>query len=244
MTVERRLADALHGADAYAPSADLFAKVQRSITEDRAHRRRIQRIVLAVAGGLAIAGGWIAAFIDISDGSVSMPWWSLELLTTAVMATLVIALGPAIRRFGRILVDEVFAGASNTSDTFLRLLDIAYYLVFGAYLLMSTSFSPATEWRVSFASQVEFELIRVGGLLLLLGVLHAINIASLPFVGLIHASNMWRAGRNSAGGEPSPEATTANRVANIIVLILTVPIALFIGIQIVSLIIGVFLGFD
>ena len=42
MTLEQVLSATLHSADDYDPSPDLFAKVQRSIDEDRAHRRRFR----------------------------------------------------------------------------------------------------------------------------------------------------------------------------------------------------------
>ena len=56
MTVEQRLRDALHRADGYAPSPDLFARVQRSIEEDRAHRRRMGKITIGIGAGVGTDG--------------------------------------------------------------------------------------------------------------------------------------------------------------------------------------------
>lgn len=37
MSLEKRIADALHAADTFQPSPDLFTRLQRSIEEDLAH---------------------------------------------------------------------------------------------------------------------------------------------------------------------------------------------------------------
>ncbi|MGI9648478.1 MAG: hypothetical protein ACR2OI_08170 [Acidimicrobiia bacterium] len=245
MKVEQLLTDALHGADDYLPSSDLFNKVQRSIEDDAAHRRRVRRALAWAGAGLAAAVLWVAAFIDFADGSATMPWWTLEVLTTAILATLVIVLGPLIRRFGGILTLEVFRSNQETSDRFLALLDIAYYLVFSAYILMSSHFAADPEWGGRLAGQLEFELMRIGGLTLVMGALHAITIAMLPIMGLIFASNWRRAARRAIGSkvpEPSREAAMADRVATIIVWLAAAGIAAFVLLTVLPGILGAILG--
>jgi hypothetical protein len=244
MTIEQLLTETLQGADGYLPSSDLFAKVQRSIEEDAAHRRRTRRAALWAAGGVVVAIAWIAAFLEIGDGSVRMPWWTVEVLTIAVLIVGVLVLGPLIRRFGRDLVLEVFHSHQETSKRFLALLDIAYYLIFTAFILMTTSFSAQADWGGRLAAQVELELIRIGGLLLLMGVLHAVTIAFLPVMGLVLASNWWRTARRDLGNDapaPEPNARQADRVVTVIVWVVAALIALQ-ALGIVPGLLGLILG--
>ena len=239
------MTEALHRADEYAPSPDLFARVQRSIEEDGAFRRRRRRALAWIAGGMAAGVTWVALFIDIKGGTVTMPWWSLEILTAAILIAIVIVLGPLIRRFGRVLTLEVFRSNSATSDRFLALLDIAYYLVFSAFVLMSTNFSAQTEWGGRLTAQLELELVRVGGLLLLMGILHAITIAILPVMGLVFASNWRRAARTALGGEApeaDPAAEKADRVATIVVWVAAAGLAGFVLLNLLPVLLGILLG--
>ncbi len=234
MTVEQLLTDALHGADDFVPSPDLFAKVQRSISESAAHRRRVRRGLGWVAAAFAVAVVWLAAFLDVADGQVTDTWWAVDVLVTAILVTAVVVLGPLIRRFGKELTLEVFRSNRETSERFLVLLDIAYYLVFGAFILMTTTFSPPSDWAGDLASLVEYEFLRIGGLFLIMGILHAITIAVLPVMGLIFASNWRRAARAQLGKDapdPNPRAESADRVATWIVWLLVAgnlaPLVLF-----------------
>ena len=245
MTVEQLLADALHGADDYFPSPDLFAKVQRSIAEDAAHQRRIRRALTWAGVGLATAVAWVAAFLNVSDGTATMPWWTVEVLTAAILITVVVVLGPVIRKFGKELTTEIFRSNRATSERFLVLLDIAYYLIFTAFILMSTNFSAQAEWGGELADQLELELLRIGGLLLVMGILHALLIAQLPVMGLIFASNWRRASRAALGDDapdPSPRAEKADRVATWIVWFIAVDAAVGALLFIVPGIIGIILG--
>ena len=247
MTIEQRLVDALHGADEYLPSPDLFAKVRRSIEEDLAHRHRVRRALSWAGGGLAAAVVWVAAFLDFTDGTATMPWWALEVLTAAVLITVVFVLGPLIRRFGTELTLEVFRSNRATSNRFLALLDIAYYLVFTAYVVISTSFSSQTDWGGTLAGQLEHELMRVGGLLLVMGILHALTIAVLPVMGLVFASNWRRAARQALGPaapDPDPRAEQADRVATVIVWVVAGLVALEAAGLIFSALVGLVFGAD
>ena len=237
MTVEQLLQDALRRTDDYLPSPDLFAKVQRSIAEDDAHRKRIQRVIATSAGGVVAAGVWVLAFLDVGAGEVTMPWWTLEVLTAAMLVTIVLVFGPLIRRFGIVLTDRIFGVNHATSARFLAVLDVAYYLIFTAYVLMSSSFAPRTEWGGRLAGQIEHEVERIAGLLLIMGILHALTIAVLPVVGLVFTSNWRRAVRAELGDDapdPEPRAERADRVARIIVW----AVAAFLALQAIGLLGG------
>jgi hypothetical protein len=63
-------------------------------------------------------------------------------------------------------------------------MDIAYYLIFSAYVLFTVSFSREVGWTETVgARQLEAQTVRVGGMLLLLGILHGLNVLSLPVIG-------------------------------------------------------------
>jgi len=220
VTVEELLTRALHSTDEYEPSVDLFAKVQRSIEEDVAYRRRRRRVAVAITIGLTVALAWVVAFLDIRDGVAVMPWWTVEVLTLAILVAIVAVFGPLIRRFGLGLTDEIFRSHRATSWRFLAVLDIAYYLIFTAYVLMSTNVAAQREWGGGLARQLESEVERIAGMLMVMGLLHAVTIAVLPVVGLVFSSNWRRAVRAALGAdapEPAPQAEQAERVVKVIV---------------------------
>jgi hypothetical protein len=78
------------------------------------------------------------------------------------------------------------------ASSLLRLLDVAYLLVFGGYILM-TSYFDFGQSTIQVADQVDDLGWRVGGLVLTMGLLHAATIMVLPVVALI--SNSTRVGR-------------------------------------------------
>lgn len=193
MSVEQLLRQTLHRADTYEVSPDLFARVQRSIEEDRAHRRRVRLVIgWAIVGVLSMAV-YLVAMAEVVDGRVTWPWWSLELLTAAILVTLILIVGPLIRRFGRIFASSVFAANPSTAQHFLRVLDVAYYLVFSAFVVIETQVVPRNEWLGPDGTIVHLGRLaqRIGGMLLLMGVLHAITIATLPVLGVVFSS-IWR----------------------------------------------------
>lgn len=113
-----------------------------------------------------------------------MAWWILELIVTGVLLTIVLVLGPLIKRFGRSYAADVFRANPRTGKSYLVLMDIAYYLIFTAYILFSAKFQPDTGWRETVnAAQIEGSLVRIGGMLLIMGVLHGLNVLSLPIIG-------------------------------------------------------------
>ena len=196
MTLDQLLTDTLHTADDYAPSPDLFDKVQRSIEEDNAHRDRIRRRMPWFAAAVAAVTVFLLATVRVESGQVEMSFTSLELLVTAVMVATVAVMGPAIRRFGETYERAVFASNPDTGTQVLRLLDVAYYLIFGAYIIMSLMFEPPQDLSLfdrQFTDQLLFEAKRLGGLFLLMGVLHVGLLIALPVVGLVHSANLRRA---------------------------------------------------
>jgi hypothetical protein len=193
VSVEHLLRHAMQQADDYEVSPDLFARVRRSIEEDVAHRRRVRVAAgWSVAGVLAIAT-YLVVMAEVVDGRVTWPWWSLELLTAAILIALILVVGPLIRRFGGIFASSVFIANPATAKHFLRVLDVAYYLVFSAFVVIETQVVPKQEWLGPDGTRVHLDWLaeRIGALLLLMGVLHAITIATLPVLGVLFSS-IWR----------------------------------------------------
>jgi hypothetical protein len=200
VSLQQLLHDTLHEADAYAPSPDLFQRVQRSIEEDRAHRRRMRLAATLAVVGVALVAAYLVAMAEVVDGRLTWPWWSLELLTNAVLVVIIMVLGPLIRRFGRIYSSAVFVANPPTARRFLALLDVAYYLVFTAFVLIEARIEADPAWLRpgGLAVQAEHLVGRVGGMLILMGVLHSITIVVLPLLGLVFADG-WRRGPPEQG---------------------------------------------
>ncbi|HJQ95424.1 MAG TPA: hypothetical protein VJ935_06930 [Acidimicrobiia bacterium] len=190
-TLESRLADALSaGAAQVAPAPDLFSRVQSSVEADRA-RRRTRRRSLAY-GALTIVGLASLVFVTTErrQGRLLMRWWILELIATALLIAIALWLGPFIKRFGRSYAADVFRASPRTGKSFIVLTDIVYYLIFTAYILFTTSVAPRLGWRQSVtATQIQFELARFGGILLIIGVLHGLNLVLMPVLGRLFSLN-------------------------------------------------------
>jgi len=193
MTFEQLVGDALHAADDYQPSPDLFAKVRLSIDEDAAHRARVRRTALWAFAGLIAVLAYLVVTVEVAGGTVSMSFRSLELLVTGLMIVALIVVGPAIRRFGKTYESDVFSASPETGRDVLRLLDFSYYLIFTAYILMSLEFGPSADLGSDLAGWVRLEALRLGGLFMLMGVLHIVLLLALPIVGLVFAANQRRA---------------------------------------------------
>lgn len=188
MTLEQLVADALHAADDYAPSPDLFEKVERSIEEDAAYRARVRRVLLATGLGVVAVLAYVAVTADFA--ARTMPLGALEWLTTALLVVAVVVLGPAIRRFGEQYEREVFRSNPDAGTQVLSLLDIAYYLIFGAYIVMTLFNDPG--FLDTFADWLRDAVVRIGGLLMLMGVLHVALLLALPVAGLVLGANERR----------------------------------------------------
>jgi hypothetical protein len=111
-----------------------------------------------------------------------MSWWVVELVTNVVLVLIVVVLGPLIKRFGRAYAGDVFRANPRTGKSYLVLMDVAYYLIFASYILVTMRFEPRPGWEVSTAAQLQDEVVRVAGMLLIMGALHGLNVLSLPLV--------------------------------------------------------------
>jgi hypothetical protein len=119
-----------------------------------------------------------------------MEWWILELITVGVMVAVVGVLGPLIKRFGKAYAADVFRANPRTGKSYLVLMDFAYYMIFGAYILFVIKWEPDQGWEQTVnAEQLQGSVVRVGGMLLLMGLLHGLNVLTLPVIGRIFTLN-------------------------------------------------------
>ena len=113
-----------------------------------------------------------------------MQWWVLELITIGVMIVALAVLGPLIKRFGRSYAADVFRANPRTGKSYIVLMDFAYYLIFTAYIMFNIKFEQELRWADQVnADQLRDETIRLGGMFLIMGILHGANVLSLPIVG-------------------------------------------------------------
>jgi hypothetical protein len=190
-SLEERLQEALNGGgQAIEPALDLFARVNASVEDDRRRRRLIRRSV-GVAGLILLSlASIIFAVTDYRQGRLLMDWWVLELLTNAILIGLALWLGPFIKRFGRGYAADVFRANPRTGKSFIVLVDIVYYLIFIAYILFTVRFEPDSGWQtVVGADQLQYEVARLGGIILIIGVLHGLNLLIMPVLGRLFTLN-------------------------------------------------------
>ena len=189
--VEQRLRDALFDeAGSLDESEDLFARVALSINDDRrlrSQRRRRIAVIGCLFGALVAV---VLATTERSKGEVVMDWWVLELLWFAGMVFLALWLGPFIRRFGKSYAADVFRANPRTGKSFIVLMDVAYYLIFFAFILFTVQFEPDKDWSQTVnANQLQACTVRLGGILLIVGLLHGLNVLMLPIIGRILTLN-------------------------------------------------------
>lgn len=209
--LERRLVAAFADArETVVEHADLFARVARTIEGDAARRR----FRLALAGGIAafvvVNAALALALSDYRNGRVVMAWWVIELITNIVLVAIAVALGPFIKRFGRSYAADVFRANPRTGKSYLVLTDVAYYLIFTAFILFTVRFEEADTWVASRAELYQHELARVGGILLVMGLLHTANVVALPVIGNLLAGVRRPGG--PAQGPPLAEGTWILRI--------------------------------
>jgi hypothetical protein len=119
-----------------------------------------------------------------------MDWWILELITTALMVAIVLVLGPLIKRYGKSYAADVFVASPRTGKSYLILMDVAYYLIFGAFILLTVQIEPPSDWSETVnAAQLQSEIVRIAGLLILMGLLHGLNVITLPIIGRLLSLN-------------------------------------------------------
>lgn len=112
-----------------------------------------------------------------------MSWWVVELGTDVLLVAVVVVLGPLIKRFGRSYAGDIFRANPRTGKSYLVLMDVAYYLIFIAFILFTVTVRPPAEWDFDLAAVFENQVVRLGGMLLLMGILHGLNVLSLPIIG-------------------------------------------------------------
>ena len=194
-TLEERLHEALAARGAtQGPSPDLFERVVDSIDADRVRRRHRHRVMAAWAAGTVATIVAVATLTPRGKEGLEMPWWILELATNVVLLGIALWLGPFIKRFGRAYAADVFHDNPLTGKSYIVLTDIVYYLIFAAYILFTVHVAPQESWDNLFtglvtAKQVSSELARVGGILLIIGVLHGLNIVLMPVLGRLFSVN-------------------------------------------------------
>ena len=119
-----------------------------------------------------------------------MQWWTLELITVGVLILVVAVLGPLIKRFGKGYAADVFRANPRTGKSYLVLMDFAYYMIFGAYVLFAIKWEPDAGWEQEVnAEQIQGSVVRLGGMVLLMGLLHGLNVLTLPVIGRVFTLN-------------------------------------------------------
>lgn len=214
MTFEPRIRRALSQVDDYQPSPDLYARVVRSISQDREYRRRRAVVVAGVLAFAAALVGLVAVAGTVDDGAWRLPRWATELAGLSVSVVIVAVLGPAVRRSGRHLADGLFEGESGARP-FLKLLDLAYYMVFAGVILTGVRLT-----RLSATPPVgqllEETTSRVAVVLAVMGVLHAVTVVALPLTALLRSVTRWRAAHREAGTRSAHrEALLADKVVTV-----------------------------
>jgi uncharacterized membrane protein len=202
--IEQRLIEAFTDARrTVEPNRDLFARVNRSIADAAARRRWRIRLALALTAFVLLLGALALAMSDVNNGRITMDWWTIELLTNIVLVAIAIGLGPFIKRFGRAYAADVFRANPRTGKSYLVLTDVAYYLIFTSFILFTVTFVAPEEWEVSTGEQLKHEVARLGGILLIMGILHALNVVALPVIGRLLSLNK-RLDEDGTFGDPSP----------------------------------------
>ncbi|MEO6570389.1 MAG: hypothetical protein ABIO83_02470 [Ilumatobacteraceae bacterium] len=188
--VEQRLVAAFADArTTVSENPDLFARVARSLDDQRDRRRFRVRFAGAALAFVAANAALALSLSDFDNRRIIMPWWVIELITNIVLVALAIGLGPFIKRFGRAYAADVFRSNPRTGKSYLVLTDVAYYLIFASFVLFTLTFVEPSDWKRSTGEQLQSEFARIGGILLIMGVLHAANVVALPVIGQLLATN-------------------------------------------------------
>ncbi|MEO7447476.1 MAG: hypothetical protein ABI336_04310 [Humibacillus sp.] len=193
--IERLLEQALRppGTSPPPPDSDLFERVVGSVADDRLRRRALRRAALGWIVALAAGTGLVLTLTPRRNGDLVMPWWILEVATTLVLVAIALWLGPFIKRFGRAYAADVFHDNPQTGKSYIVLTDIVYYLIFTAYILFTAQLTPPAGYAAATATvtaeQLTVTLTRLGGILLIIGVLHGLNIVLMPVLGRLFSLN-------------------------------------------------------
>jgi hypothetical protein len=209
LDLEQRLIEAFADArTSVEENADLFARVTRSL-EDSVARRRWRRSLAGWTLVYIVANtALVLALADFDNGRFNMEWWIIELMTNIVLVSLAVGLGPFIKRFGRAYAADVFRANPRTGKSYLVLTDVAYYLIFTSFILFTVTFVESVEWSRSTGAQLKDEVARVGGILLIMGILHAANVVALPVIGGLLSSNKRLGDHDMSGATGAPRPTS------------------------------------
>ena len=109
-----------------------------------------------------------------------MTWWIPELVRVVVLGGGALLVQRLIRRHGVGYAEEVFRETPRAGAAFLALADIAYYLIVVAYMAFTLQLD---RQGVATREQVQNVVETIGGLALIIGGLHALNVFVLPAVG-------------------------------------------------------------
>ena len=193
--IEQRLRRALTDDTGTRPSTDLFDRVVDSIGDERARRRRRRRYVALGVLTLTLGTAGVLTLTPRENGRLAMDWWILELFTTGVLAAIALWLGPFIKRFGRAYAADVFHDNPRTGKSYIVLTDIVYYLIFSAYILFTIRVDAPVYYQGEVhADLVKVELVRIGGILLIIGILHGLNLVIMPVLGRLFSLNRTLSG--------------------------------------------------
>jgi hypothetical protein len=190
--IEHLLEEALRpsGPEPLEPPRDLFARVMDSVADDRRRRRHLRLVAAAWATGIIAAVVGVAVFTPRVHGRLAMDWWILEIATNLALIAIAVWLGPFIKRFGRAYAADVFHDNPQTGKSYIVLTDIVYYLIFSAYILFTVQLMPELSWATWVtAEQVSNSLMRIGGILLIIAVLHGLNLLIMPVLGRLFSLN-------------------------------------------------------
>jgi hypothetical protein len=109
-----------------------------------------------------------------------MPFWMLEVIQALVLVLLALGVQRAIRRSGHAYAAELFEHSPKIGAAFVLLSDIGLYLIFAAYTLFNVSIESG---RTNAAASDFGEVVAsVGGIALIIGILHMVNIVFLPLL--------------------------------------------------------------
>jgi hypothetical protein len=214
--IEERLIEAFTDARrTVEPNRDLFARVNRSIADAAARRRWRIRLAIGLATFVLLLAVVALALSDVNNGRITMEWWTIELLTNIVLVAIAIGLGPFIKRFGRAYAADVFRANPRTGKSYLVLTDVAYYLIFTSFILFTVTFVAPREWEASTGEQLKDEVTRLGGILLIMGVLHSLNVVALPVIGRLLSLNKQLDDDGTFGDPGPPRATPTSGIPNL-----------------------------
>lgn len=237
MRIEDRLREALRPFDEFDPSPDLFQRLDRSLEEDRAARRRRVKAIAWIFVGSALLAAWVGLSTDEGlGGRLFIDGWRLTAASLVVSAALIVYLGPLMRRFGQGLIDDVFRLSPDTGPRFLAVLDTVFYSVFVGLALVDADLWGLGE-RLLLRPALEDAAFHVGLLLFAMGALHVVNIVLLPVVGVI-VSSIVRLDMRSRAGDGAPPESFRARVADRNALSIALGLAITVIAVAVTLLIG------